>query len=132
MKYNRLIACMLAGALAALSFQSCLFEQEDLFDKSASERLSAALENAQKVLQEPSQGWLMYYYPDNEQLYGGYNYIVKFSPSEATVWSENIEGSYSSTYRMGTSIISPLLPEAAETCMARPACTRPTGATSSS
>lgn len=102
MKYNRLIACMLAGALAALSFQSCLFEQEDLFDKSASERLSDALENAQKVLQGPSQGWLMYYYPDNEQLYGGYNYIVKFSPSEATVWSENIEGSYSSTYRMGT------------------------------
>lgn len=102
MKTNRLITSIVAGVLAVFSLQSCLFEQKDLFEDPASIRLSKTLENAKTVLTQQAGGWLMYYYPDNDQYYGGYNYIVKFTDEEATVWSELFAGSSTSLYRMTT------------------------------
>jgi hypothetical protein len=102
MKTNRILTFLFAGALALFSLQSCLFEQKDLFEDSASARLSKTLANAKTVLTQQTGGWIMYYYPDNDQYYGGYNYIVKFTDEEATVWSEIFDGASTSLYKMTT------------------------------
>ena len=101
MKTNRILTSLLAGALAVFSLSSCLFEQKDLFEDSASVRLTKTLAEAHTVLQQQN-AWLMYYFPDNDQYYGGYNYIVKFTAEEATVWSELFDGASTSLYRMTT------------------------------
>ena len=67
MKTNRILTFLFAGALALFSLQSCLFEQKDLFEDSASARLSKTLANAKTVLTQQTGGWIMYYYPDNDQ-----------------------------------------------------------------
>ena len=103
MKVNRrFFLTVLAGLAASLSFQSCLFEQEDLFEKSASARLAETLDKARQVLMGAQNGWLMYYYPHEDQIYGGFSYIMKFGKEEVTVWGEKFEGAYTSLYKMTT------------------------------
>lgn len=102
MKRNRLFTYILAGAVALFSLQSCLFEQKDLFEETASARLTSVLTDAKQVLTQQTGGWLMYYYPDNEQLYGGFNYVLKFNDEEVTVWSEIFDEPGTSLYKMTT------------------------------
>lgn len=102
MKRNRLFTCILAGAVALFSLQSCLFEQKDLFEEGASARLASVLTNAKQVLTQQSNGWLMYYYPDNNQYYGGFNYILQFGEEHVTVWSERFSEPGTSLYKMAT------------------------------
>lgn len=102
MKRNRLFTYLLAGAVALFSLQSCLFEQKDLFEDSASARLTNVLTNAKQVLTQQTNGWLMCYYPDNDQYYGGYNYILKFGDEDVTVWSEIFDAPGTSLYKMTT------------------------------
>ena len=102
MKRNRIFISLLAGAIALFSLTSCLFEQKDQFDESASVRMSQTLANTKAVLTQQTNGWIMCYYPDNDQYYGGFNYIVKFTEETATVWSEIFDGSSESLYKMTT------------------------------
>jgi len=69
---------------------SCLKDDEDKFDKSASERMKEFLDNASKVLSEAPNGWVVEYYPSAEQEYGGVRMYMKFdaSKNEVTVASE--------------------------------------------
>lgn len=65
--------------MAPFVFQACLKEQADLFDETPAERMDNALSNYRKVLSSADNGWLLEYYADRKQIYGGYAYIVKFS-----------------------------------------------------
>ena len=69
---------------------SCLKDDEDKFDKSASERIQEFLDNTSKVLSEAPNGWVVEYYPSAEQEYGGLRMYMKFdaSKNEVTVASE--------------------------------------------
>ena len=42
-------------------FQSCLFDEEDVFDKSASERMDEQLVNIRNILEGSSYGWKFAY-----------------------------------------------------------------------
>jgi len=95
-------ALILLAVTAALSAVSCVRDDDPVFEQSASVRLQNALKNAQSVLVGAENGWLMSYYPDPEQSYGGYTYTMKFSQEEVEVWSELFEGSSKSLYRMST------------------------------
>ncbi len=64
--------------------QSCLKDQRDLFDETASARMQAFLENARSVLAGAEYGWRMEYFTD----YGGYNYALKFSDGQVLASSE--------------------------------------------
>lgn len=76
-------------AVAAFSVQSCLFEQEDIFDKSSSHRLAEAMDSAQKALVDSEYGWLFEIYPEGSQCYGGYAFVCKFNQDRTVdVWSE--------------------------------------------
>lgn len=91
--------------LAALSFQSCLFEQKDIFEESSSNRLQHALEAAQKVLVSAENGWLFEMYPDKDQSYGGYAFVCKFNEKTVEVYTELAEDaseSVTSYYKMSS------------------------------
>ena len=73
---KKLIYSLLA-AVCVLS--SCVKDQEMLFDKSATVRLNEALANAQKVLTSATNGWVMHYYPEGDQIYGGFMHTMVFT-----------------------------------------------------
>ena len=85
---------------AACVLSSCVKDQEMLFDKSATVRLNEALANAQKVLTSAPNGWVMHYYPEGDQIYGGFMHTMVFTEEEVTVQSECFDGEYTSLYKM--------------------------------
>lgn len=87
-KYMKKILVFLLMALPALMLQSCLKDQEDVFDESASARMANYLKNADDVLKGAANGWALDYYPDREQSYGGFVYTLKFDGQKVDVLSD--------------------------------------------
>lgn len=77
MKKKNILALLLL-ALPVLMLTSCLKDQDELFEQSASKRLSEYLENTKKTLTSAQYGWILNYYPDRDLSYGGFVYTVKF------------------------------------------------------
>ena len=65
-------------AIATLTMQSCLHDNDDVFDKSAAERIDEAVANAKQMLISADNGWSLEYYLGSDYVYGGYNMLVKF------------------------------------------------------
>ena len=87
--------------LPMFTFQSCLKDQEDIFDKDASLRVQDAMDNADKAFVSAENGWILDYYPEEEQSYGGYAVTVKFADGKAVVGGElDTENTYESLYKM--------------------------------
>lgn len=96
---------LFALVAAGVSSQSCLMSQEDVFEESPTVRMTEYLDNARQVLMSPEKGWLMCYYPDKSQSYGGYSYVVKFGLTSVDVGfelSDDPSATVSSLYSMGT------------------------------
>lgn len=76
--------------LAFLIVSACsLHEEEDFFNDSSANRMSEALKKYKEILIAPENGWIMQYYPSNNQALGGYNLLVSFDESgNATVAGE--------------------------------------------
>lgn len=70
-----------------LIFSACLKDDEDKFNKSASERLEEAVKESITVLQGAENGWRMELYPEKERSYGGYTLFVKFNADNTVVAS---------------------------------------------
>ena len=75
---------------------SCLFDEEDLFDKSASERIEAAKQEAKTVLESAENGWHVRYFPSRPRSSADTTCFFKFSEGSVTVASE-IESNPSTT-----------------------------------
>lgn len=75
-------------ALPVLLLTSCLKDQEDIFPDSASARVSKYLANAKQVLTSAENGWVLDYFPDRNQSYGGYSYTLKFDDENVSVYCE--------------------------------------------
>lgn len=65
-------------AIASFGLQSCLHDNEEVFDKSAAERIDDAVANAKNVLTSAQNGWRFEYYLGSDYAYGGYNFLAKF------------------------------------------------------
>lgn len=92
-------------AVVSFAFTSCLMEEKDLFDKSASERLDAYVSEYQDLLASSEDGWLLNYFPEEEQSYGGYAYILLFSKSNVTAWfqlDDDVTTPVTSLYKVTT------------------------------
>jgi hypothetical protein len=74
--------------LPVLLLQSCLHDEENLFSQSPSERVEAAIKEYREVLTSSENGWLLEYYPEKNQKYGGYAYILKFDKDNVTAYFE--------------------------------------------
>lgn len=100
MKTKAIYKVLLAACLM-LAFVSCTKDQEDVFDQPAAARLKDAMVNAKDVLTSASNGWVMYYYPEGDQIYGGFVHVMKFTDDgSVTIWSELFDDSYTSHYSM--------------------------------
>ena len=149
---KRILSYLLIAAVTSMSLVSCLYQEEDLFDKSSSERMAETLVDIQKVLTGSSQGWVMYYYPNGGAGYsagtqgiGGFVLTMTFTDTQVTAWNELLSGSATSIYRMtdddgptlsfdsfNRNLHSQHRPGPARTSMEKPATTRPTREISSS
>lgn len=63
---------------AAFTMQSCLHDNDDVFDKTAAERIDDAVANAKATLTSAGNGWKFEYYLGSDYIYGGYNMLVQF------------------------------------------------------
>lgn len=108
MKINKTLLCILM-ALPALLLQSCLKNEEDIFDTPSSIRMQEVLDNAKKVLTSSEQGWIFDYYPDRNLSYGGYVYTVKFNNKEVTAGFELAPGTTESSLYKLTNDNGPVL-----------------------
>lgn len=98
----RKIYFILLAALG-MTFTSCLMEEKDLFDKTPAERMDAYLSEYRTLLSSSEGGWLLNYYPEEEQSYGGYAYVLKFTGNDVTAWfqlDEDIQTPVTSLYKM--------------------------------
>ena len=101
MKLNRLFIIIVSTFL----LQSCLFQEKDLFDKSASERIEEAVENLYDVLISAPNGWKMTYYTSPDK-YGAYNILMNFDSKEkVTMQGDKLfeSGKHSSYYTINRS-----------------------------
>ena len=108
MRLNKLFIATLL-ALSTLAFQSCLKDQEDIFDESSSTRLQATLDNAKAVLTSAPNGWLFDYTPDKYQSYGSYIYTLQFDDAQVNVGSEIAPGQFEKSLYKLTNDNGPVL-----------------------
>ena len=93
-------------AVAGLSLQSCLHDDDEIFNKSAAERINEAVANAKEVLTSSQEGWVMHYYVGREYAYGGLNLAMKFTDGKVQMYNQTAkksDGSYMSavsTYKI--------------------------------
>lgn len=74
---------LLAGVLF---MQSCLHEEEDIFGKSAAERLNEAQKLYENILTKPSNGWVLEYIAGDTDATrrGAFNFLLKFEDGSVT------------------------------------------------
>lgn len=90
MKKN--IYIVLFGLLLSMGVVSCDNNTELLFDETAAQRKTAAITEYDNALKSAEQGWLFQYFPEENQKYGGYNYVVKFNQHDSvSVWFERMD-----------------------------------------
>ena len=65
---------LLLLTMAAAS--SCLYEDRENFDESASQRVRSLVERTEATLASHPEGWVMQYFGDAGR--GGYNYVFRF------------------------------------------------------
>lgn len=90
-------------AAIGLTMTSCLMEEKELFDQTPAERMEAYLEGYRTLLASSEGGWLLQYYPEENQSYGGYTYVLQFTADSVTAYFQlaaDTEVPVSSLYKM--------------------------------
>ncbi len=79
----RIIITFLIGLFLT---QSCLHEQENIFDMSTSERLNEAQKYYEKILTDAENGWILEYITGDTDANrrGGFNFLLKFDGGNVT------------------------------------------------
>lgn len=70
---------------AALSMQSCLHDDNEVFSEPAAVRLNHAVSDTRALLESASNGWLFHYYTGEEYSGGGYTFLMKFQNGKVHV-----------------------------------------------
>lgn len=93
-----------AAGILCLCFvmQSCLKDQEEIFDDDASIRLQEAMEEAAEALVAAEYGWYLEMYPESSQSYGGWVHTFVFDGELVKARSELYGSDYEveSYYKM--------------------------------
>ena len=74
--------------MAVTLLTTCVHNTEDLFDKPAGKRIAESLQVYRELLTAQTNGWLVEYYPEKTQKYGGFNLYFRFDDHQVTVQSE--------------------------------------------
>ena len=65
--------------LSLFVMQACVKDEDKIFDASAAERMTAAIQTYKAALCAAPNGWAVEYYHETDRSMGGYNFICKFS-----------------------------------------------------
>lgn len=91
----------LLSIFGLLLFAGCDKKKDRIFEDSPTERLNAAVTNAQTILKSKPNGWLMQYYPGDDAGLGGFNLFVNFtSPTAVSIQGDYTTGTVASTYKV--------------------------------
>lgn len=91
----------IALLLPMVLLSSCLKDDEDVFGKTASVRTQEAANSLNEILRSAPNGWVMDYYPEEEQSFGGYQLLLKFAGNDSTIMaSEDVPTPNASLYRV--------------------------------
>lgn len=82
------IILTLFAVLAAMTLQSCLKDDDEVFEEKSAERITAAMAEATKMLPTAEYGWLLEQYAKQNELSGGYACCVRFDETTAYVSGE--------------------------------------------
>ena len=75
-------------AFICLGLQACLFQEDDLFEKSSANRASENVAELQELLINVPNGWKMEYYPGTDYSMGGITLLCRFDGNNVTLMSE--------------------------------------------
>lgn len=75
-------------AFICLGLQACLFQEDDLFEKSSANRASENVAELQELLVNVPNGWRMEYYPGTDYSMGGITLLCRFDGNNVTLMSE--------------------------------------------
>lgn len=81
-----LIKTMVAASMA-LSLSSCLFSNKDVFEETASARITNLMQQAQDAIGRHPEGFVLQYFAKEGM--GGYNFIVRFDGGKAFLSCES-------------------------------------------
>ena len=100
MKLNKTFAILFA-AVMILPVTSCLKEESDVFITPSSQRMQNYLENVRKILQKPTNGWALSYYPGSSS--ATCYMAVKFGAQQVTAFSQDAPNqAVTSSYKLAT------------------------------
>lgn len=75
-------------ALTCLGLQACLFQEDDIFEKSSANRATENVAELQELLVNVPNGWKMEYYPGTDYSMGGITLLCRFDGNNVTLMSE--------------------------------------------
>lgn len=75
-------------AFTCLALQACLFQEDDIFEKSSANRASENVAELQELLVNVPNGWRMEYYPGTDYSMGGITLLCRFDGNNVTIMSE--------------------------------------------
>lgn len=75
-------------AFICLGLQACLFQEDNLFEKSSANRASENVAELQELLVNVPNGWKMEYYPGTDYSMGGITLLCRFDGNNVTLMSE--------------------------------------------
>ncbi len=106
---KRFILIFAIAFIVAAVLPSCRKEDNEVFDKSATERLEDMLEEVRDILTGSENGWVMKYYIGDAQSGGGYTYTIRFTDNDAeigfefakTAFGYEVDRTITSLYKIG-------------------------------
>lgn len=75
-------------AFTSLGLQACLFQEDDIFEKSSANRATENVAELQELLVNVPNGWKMEYYPGTDYSMGGITLLCRFDGNNVTLMSE--------------------------------------------
>lgn len=79
---------------------SCERQQEDLFNKSATERVDSSIEEYKKMLTSATNGWVFELFPGGNDILGGFNFTLEFNEDNVKALFELRDNEKTSTYKI--------------------------------
>ena len=70
---------------ALIAFSACAQDEKELFNESASVRITNSIEEETRILESATNGWELHYYTGKEYRFSGYTYLLKFKDGKASV-----------------------------------------------
>lgn len=75
-------------AVFAFTVQSCLHDDEELFDIPAANRIQNVVASHKQILESSPNGWEMHFYSGEDYSGGGYTFLIRFADGKAHVSSD--------------------------------------------